>query len=101
MDCSSAQCPVKKTADIVGRKWTTLIIRDLLSGNKSFSTLQSGLINISPKVLADRLKFLQARDLINRKVFPTNPPTTEYSLTPMGKELKTVIQAMAIFGERL
>jgi len=47
------------------------------------------------------LRFLKQKGLISRKVFPTNPPTTEYQLTKLGKEMKTIISAMADFGEKL
>lgn len=100
-DCTAGICPVKKTADIIGKKWTTLIIRELISENKSFSQLEKSLQEISPKVLADRLKFLKEQKIITRKVFNTNPPTTEYSLTPLGSELKKLIFVMVEFGEKL
>jgi DNA-binding HxlR family transcriptional regulator len=99
--CGDSNCPVKKTADIVAKKWATLIVRDLLDGKKSFSQLERGLHGISPKVLADRLKLLENKNIISRKVFPTNPPTTQYSLTPLGGKLRNVILAMAEFGERI
>ncbi|HHI79725.1 MAG TPA: transcriptional regulator [Planctomycetes bacterium] len=94
-------CPVKKTAEIVGTKWTTLIIRDLLTGTKRYSQLKRSLKGISPKMLSDRLRMLSKRGMIQRRVLDTNPPTTEYSLTPLGKQLEGVIQAMAAFGEKL
>lgn len=97
--CEKNTCPVKKTAEIVGQKWTTLIIRDLLSEPKGFAEIQRLLKGISPKVLTDRLRFLESKKIISRKVFPTNPPTTEYKLTTLGKKLENVIVSMAEFGE--
>ena len=99
--CDSGTCPVKKTSEIVGQKWTTLIIRDLLAGAKSYSQIQKSLDGISPKVLTDRLRFLENKKIISRKVFPTSPPTTEYTLTELGKKMKNVILAMAKFGNEL
>lgn len=94
-------CPVRKTAEIIGKKWTTLIIRDLLTGSKSFSQLERSIGTISPKVLAERLKFLETKKIIKRKVFPTNPPTTEYRLTILGEKMNPLIQTMASFGQNL
>lgn len=94
-------CPVRKTAEIIDGKWTTLIIRELLTGRKHYSELQRGLEGISPKVLAARLRFLGDRNLVKRTVYPTVPPTTTYELTPNGKRLKGVIQAMARFGNSI
>lgn len=92
------ECPVRATAEVVEHKWATLILRDLLSGKKRFSELERSLVSISPKILSERLRELEAKRIISRTVFPTVPPTTEYELTPLGKELETVIQAMENFG---
>jgi DNA-binding HxlR family transcriptional regulator len=94
-------CPVRKTAAIIEGKWTTLIIRDLLSGKKRYSELLKSLSGISPKVLADRLRFLEGRKIIARKIYPTVPPKTEYRLTDLGLQLKDVIMAMGVFGQNL
>lgn len=95
--CSDA-CPVKKTAQILDGKWTTLIVRDLLGGKKRYSELQRSLAGISPRLLAARLRFLEQNGMLTRKVFPTVPPTTEYELTALGHGLNSVIEAMARFG---
>lgn len=94
-------CPVRATAEIVEHKWATLIVRDLLSGKKRFSELEKSLGSISPKVLSERLKELEARRIVSRTVLPTVPPTTEYELTVLGKKLETVIRAMQDFGALL
>jgi len=95
------QCPVKKTADLIEGKWTTLLIRELLAGKRRYSELQRGLPGISPKILTARLRFLEQKKLIHRSVFPTIPPTTEYELTKAGRGLEKVIQAMAAFGSEI
>ena len=97
----SVDCPVRATAEIVEHKWATLIVRDLLSGKKRFSELERSLISISPKVLSERLRELEAKQIVCRTVFPTVPPTTEYELTAIGKEFETVIRAMQDFGTLL
>ncbi len=96
-----AGCPVRKTADILDGKWTTLIVRELLSGVKRFSELQRGVGGISPKMLTARLKMLEAEGLVSKEIFPVIPPKTEYRLTALGRELEQVILAMANFGGKL
>ena len=97
----STECPVKKTAEVIEGKWTTLIIRELLPRKKRFSEIQKALISISPKVLTSRLRMLEHRMLITRTVYATVPPTTEYELTSLGEELRDVLNAMAVFGNKL
>ena len=94
-------CPVKKTAEIIDGKWITLIIRDLLSGTKRYSELLRSLEGVSPKMLAERLRFLEEKGVISKKIYPTVPPKTEYTLTSRGRGLGPVVRAMATFGEKL
>ena len=94
-------CPIKKTAQIIQGKWTSLIIRELLPGKKRYSEIQKALAGISPKVLTVRLRLLEEHRIITRTVYPTIPPTTEYELTDLGQKLKLVLAAMAQFGEEL
>lgn len=91
-------CPVRRAADLVGYKWTTLIVRDLLPGKKRYSELQRSVAGISPRVLAERLRELESAGLVRRTVYPTVPPSTEYSLTELGRKIEPVIRAMAEFG---
>jgi DNA-binding HxlR family transcriptional regulator len=95
------ECPIKKTADVIEGRWTTLVIRELLPGKKRFSEIQRALTGISPKVLTARLRLLERRELLTRTVFPTVPPKTEYELTPLGRQLEAVLDAMATFGQHL
>lgn len=97
----AVDCPVRATAEIVEHKWATLIVRDLLSGKKRFSELERSLVSISPKVLSERLRELEAKQIVSRTVFPTVPPATEYELTAIGREFETVIRAMQNFGTLL
>jgi len=94
-------CPVRRAERLVGYKWTTLIVRDLLSGKKRYSELLRSISGISPRVLAERLRELEVEGLLTRTVFPTVPPTTEYELTPLGRKIEPVILAMAEFGMAL
>lgn len=97
----NADCPVRKTTEIIDGKWTTLIIRDLLSGKKRYSELLKSLEGISPKMLAVRLKELEKKGILSRELFPTIPPKTEYQLTKLGLRLKDVVLAMDKFGRNL
>lgn len=99
-DCDNA-CPVRRTAEVIGHKWSTLIVRDLLTGKKRYSELERSLTGISPKVLSERLQELEASRLVVRTVYPTVPPTTDYELTELGKGLEKVIRAMYDFGLRI
>lgn len=95
------ECPVKMTAEIIEGKWTTLVVRELLTGKKRYSEIQKALVGISPKLLAARLRFLEQRQLVTRTVFPTIPVTTEYELTKTGRKLEKVLSEMANFGIEL
>ncbi len=95
------ECPVRQASEIVGHKWTTLVVRDLLSGKKRYSELQRSISGISPRMLAARLKELETAGVVTRTVFPTIPPTTEYELTRLGRKLETLINALAEFGVAL
>lgn len=101
VDQCGESCPVAKTARLIDGKWTTRIIRDLLTGTRRYSELQQSLVGISPKVLAARLRFLEEEGLITKTVYPVVPPHTEYQLTERGMELRRVIAAMAQFGRCL
>ena len=100
IDCSD-DCPVRLASDILSGKWTTLIFRELLAGTKRYTELQHGLLGISPKILASRLQMLAEAGLLTRRIYPTVPPKTEYTLTPLGRAVEPVIRAMADFGSKL
>jgi len=93
-------CPVARTAEIIGNKWTPLIVRDLARGQRRFSELERSLSGISPKTLSERLKRLEEAGVIDRACFAEVPPRVEYSLTPKGFALLPVIESMRAFGAR-
>ncbi|PHR17024.1 MAG: transcriptional regulator [Hoeflea sp.] len=95
------ECPVARASEILSGKWTTLIVRDLLSGKKRYSELQRSLLGISPRMLAARLSMLEQAGLITKRIYPTVPPKTEYELTEAGRRIEPVIAAMAAFGAGL
>lgn len=94
----SLGCPVARTAEIIGNKWTPLIVRDLARGQRRFSELERGLHGISPKTLSERLKRLEEADVVARRCFAEVPPRVEYSLTEKGHALLPVIESMRAFG---
>jgi DNA-binding HxlR family transcriptional regulator len=92
------ECVVERTLEVIGGKWTTLILRDLLRGTRRFGELRSSLGAVSPKTLTDRLRFLESRGIVERTVYPEIPPRVEYNLTARGRELGAIIDAMAAWG---
>lgn len=95
---ASLGCPVARTAEIIGNKWTPLIVRDLTRGRRRFSELERSLHGISPKTLSERLKRLEEAGVIDRCCYAEVPPRVEYSLTPKGHDLLPVIESMRAFG---
>jgi len=90
-------CPIAKAAEILGERWTILIVRELLVGTTRFSDLQRGLSQISPTLLTKRLGQLQDSGLIVRKTLP-NQQRTEYHLTPAGRDLLPVVMSLGKWG---
>ena len=82
-------CPLFGLLDVIAKKWALLIIAILGNeGSKGFNELKNELDDISPKSLSDTLKNLERIGLVNRKILSTSPPTTQYSLTDDGRELR-------------
>jgi DNA-binding HxlR family transcriptional regulator len=99
-DVDSIGCPVAKTAEIISNKWTPLILRDLVDGERRFSQLERSLHGISPKTLSERLKRLEDARVIDRRCFAEVPPRVEYSLTEKGHALMPLIDCMREFGQK-
>lgn len=93
-----ANCAVACTAEIIGSKWTAVIIHDLSEGARRFSELERACAGISPRTLSERLDMLERENLVVRHSFPESPPRVEYELTAKGKALLPIIQAMSAFG---
>jgi DNA-binding HxlR family transcriptional regulator len=93
-------CPVARTLDIVGARWTLLIIRSLLPGTMRFQDLQERLPGMAPNVLSDRLKTLETHGLVRREFYSDHPPRAAYTLTARGHELGVVVLALAQWGVR-
>jgi|SRR4029453_17833374 DNA-binding HxlR family transcriptional regulator len=93
-------CPVAKTLDVIGERWTLLILRDLfLKGPRRFQDFQDSL-KVAPNILSGRLKNLEASGLIVRRAYSDHPPRLEYQLTAKGQNLGPVLKALKRWGER-
>jgi DNA-binding HxlR family transcriptional regulator len=92
-------CPVAKTTELLGEKWTLLILRELLLGTTRFNDFQRGLSRMSPTLLAKRLRHLEECGIIIRKKL-SGRKGYEYRLTAAGKELAPLVEVMAIWGMR-
>jgi DNA-binding HxlR family transcriptional regulator len=92
-------CPVEMTMTLISNKWRVLIVRDLLQGTKRFGELRRSVGGVSQKVLTANLRAMEDQGLVLRKVYAQVPPRVEYSLTPTGRSLRSVIGAMREWGE--
>lgn len=92
-------CPVETTLMLIGDKWKVLILRDLLPGTKRFGELKKSIGTVSQKVLTAQLRDMEGKGLVHREVYAEVPPRVEYSLTPLGKSLKPILDSMSTWGE--
>jgi DNA-binding HxlR family transcriptional regulator len=98
---TQAGCPVAGTLDVIGDRWTILVLRDLLLGRSAkFKDLLESLEGVSPNLLADRLKRLEQEGILERHFYSDHPPRAEYRLTAKGEELGAIVRAMARWGYR-
>jgi DNA-binding HxlR family transcriptional regulator len=89
-----------RSLEIIGERWTLLIIRDLLGGPCRFQDLAASLTNVAPAILSRRLKLLEDRGVVTRRMYSEHPPRAEYSLTECGTELREIVSALAIWGSK-
>jgi DNA-binding HxlR family transcriptional regulator len=97
----SQHCGLARALDIVGERWTLLLVRELLIGPKRFKDLLEGLHGISPNLLAARLKELEADGLLRRASLPPPVSVPVYELTPLGQALEPVLIALGRWGFNL
>jgi|SRR5690606_15767896 len=95
------RCALTDCMAIINGAWTPNVLWCLRAGPRRFSELRIDIPPVSPKVLTTRLRELETRGLLNRKVLPTSPPSVEYSLTPIANELIPAIEAIVEVGHRL
>ena len=94
----SKTCSVAGAAEIVGSKWTVLIVHDLSEGPRRFTELEHSCAGISPRTLAERLRWLEAEGIVVRRSYAESPPRVEYELTEKGRALLPVVAEMRRFG---
>lgn len=91
---------IASAMEIIGNKWTALILRDLFGGPKRFCELEKSVGSINPRTLSQRLDDLEAHDIINKQSFNEVPPRIEYSLTEKGQDLLPILKQMAAWGDK-
>ena len=93
------KCPVARTLDIIGERWTILILRDLfLDGPRKFQDFEQSLAGISATTLSARLKKLEEHDILSRRFYADHPPRAEYVLTEKGRTLGPIMKKLREWG---
>jgi DNA-binding HxlR family transcriptional regulator len=98
MPRKSQQCPAERTLDIIGGRWKVLILWQLFDRERRFSELFRAIVGITQKMLTQQLRELEKDGIVHRQVYAQIPPKVEYSLTPLGKTLRPVVDAMCEWG---
>lgn len=94
-------CPKFENAfELLGKRWTGLIIRTLLSGQKRFSDIAETIPNMSARMLTERFKELEKEGIIIRRVYPETPVRIEYELSEKGRELQAVMDEIQKWAEK-
>jgi DNA-binding HxlR family transcriptional regulator len=91
-------CSVAACAEVLGGKWTALLVHDLSEGPRRFSELEHACQGISPRTLSERLRMLEADGIVLRRSYAESPPRVEYELTDKGEALLPIIREMRRFG---
>ena len=91
--------PLGAALDIVGDRWTLLVVRDLLRGHARFNDLRSSVVGIASNILADRLRRLESAGVVTRRRYRAAPPRDEYVLTRQGHLLGIAVGALLLWGE--
>lgn len=86
--------------EIIGNKWTALILRDLYGGSRRFCELEKSVGHINPRTLSQRLDDLVEHGIITKQSFQEVPPRTEYTLTKKGQDLQPILKTMADWGTK-
>ncbi len=94
------ECPVARTLNVVGDRWTILVLRDLSWGRRRFADLLKSLDGISTNLLADRLKRLEEHDMVERVFYSDHPPRAAYKLSEKGRAFVPILKALREYGER-
>jgi DNA-binding HxlR family transcriptional regulator len=98
-DYADQNCSIARTLEIVGERWTLLIVRDVFLGKRRFDELLESL-GVATNVLTDRLNRLVDEEILERVAYSERPPRYEYRLTPKGRELRVTLLALMEWGDR-
>lgn len=95
------KCPVARALDVIGERWSLLILRDLRRyGPLRFQELEQRLPGLAPNTLSARLKTLEAQGVVATRLYETHPPRYQYFLTEKGEALRPVLKALYAWGEQ-
>ena len=94
----SSTCGVAACAEVIGAKWTALLVHDMSEGPRRFSQLEHSCSGISPRTLAERLRALETEGIVERHSYAESPPRVEYELTDKGAALLPLVAEMRRFG---
>jgi DNA-binding HxlR family transcriptional regulator len=100
MKFERSSCPITNVLDLLGDKWTLLVIRDLVLGKRRYQEFIDSPEEMASNILADRLNKLQAAGLVSRRAYQQNPARYEYFLTKRGKELEPILEAIVVWGKK-
>jgi DNA-binding HxlR family transcriptional regulator len=95
-----SRCPVACTLDVLGDKWSLLVVRDVVRGKRRYAEFLDSPEGIPTNILADRLKRLTTLGVISSRRYSHHPPRLEYVLTSKGEELRPILRAMVDWGVR-
>jgi len=98
--CQRSSCGVACTLDLLGDKWTLLVVRDLMLGKQTYSEMQASDEGIPSNILADRLKRLQAEGIISKTSYQERPRRYAYHLTGKGRDLMPVLRSMVQWANK-
>lgn len=100
MTFQRSSCPITNVLDLLGDKWTLLVIRDLVLGKRRFQEFMDSPEAIASNILANRLSKLEAAGLVTRHAFQDNPTRYEYFLSKRGKALEPILEAIVVWGKK-
>lgn len=93
-------CPVAKTLDVIGDRWSVLILREFfVHGDRRFQDFEQAFEALTPSVLSTRLKEMEANGIVESRLYSTHPPRPEYFLTPKGRALGPILKELRRWGE--
>jgi DNA-binding HxlR family transcriptional regulator len=97
-DCTPG-CAVEAAIGLIDGKWKSIVLFHLLSGTLRFNEIRRQIANVTPRMLTNQLRELEADGLIARKIYAQVPPKVEYSLSPLGRSMKPILLALKDWGD--